>query len=107
MAKLKRVLYQQNTQIIKLQGLRDGETGVFISVATVSATLKARDGSTVSQINNLALSYVPGSNGDYEGTVDATFNPPKGGGYILTVESVDGSVKLHEEVSIQVKVRNV
>jgi len=98
------ILYQLNDQLLFVDGLQD-EDGSYVNVATVLATLKNREGTVIAPISALTLAYVPTSNGRYEGVVEDTFNPPKGGGYTLFVDSTDGTTKGHWEIPVEVKVR--
>jgi hypothetical protein len=74
-----------NSQIVKLSGLQNSLTGVYLNSAAVMVTLVDRSGKPVAGCTNLALIYDAGSNGNYQGMIDASFNPPVGEGYTLRV----------------------
>ncbi len=101
----KLVLYQSNDQYIEIDQLADGITGAFVNGATVTVTLKDSAGAIVTGISSLALSYVAASSGKYRGQVEDTFNPTKGGGYILHVNADNGGLKLHLEIPVEIKIR--
>ena len=68
-------LYHNNDNLLKLEGLTDEETGLFINNATVTAVLKHRRGGEVDgQAWPLAMAYVAASNGNYTGVIDAGIN---------------------------------
>lgn len=60
-----------NDQTITVSGLKDQVSGDFINDATVTVTVKTRDGANVAgETWPLALQYVTGSDGDYRGTLE-------------------------------------
>lgn len=92
-----------NAQWLTLAGLQNQRTKAYINTATVTATLKDAAGTPVTGINSLALSHVAGSNGDYEATVTAAFDPPAGDGYMLEIDA--GALGFHLEIPAKVEER--
>ena len=99
------ILYQTNTQEIKLFGVHDGDTGDFWTSAVIQATLQDQNGAQVAGCINVSLVYQAGSNGNYFGTVQQDFSPPIGDGYVLIVDGDEGAVHLHLEVPVEVQAR--
>lgn len=99
------VMYQDNTQEIKLFGLHDGDTGAFWTTAVVAATLVDQNGTQVQGCISIPLNYQATSNGNYFGTVQSTFAPDIGDGYVLIVDGDQGAVHLHLEIPTEVKAR--
>lgn len=104
MAKTK-IFYQDNTQLVQLLGLQDEISGAFQNAATMSATLLDQNGNEVPNCIDIAMSYVAGSNGNYQGIVSAAFEPPVGGGYVLVIDADSNGAHLHVELQAQVQVR--
>jgi len=99
------VIYQDNTQEIKIFGLHDGDTGVFWITAVVNATLVDQNGTQVPGCIGISLVYQPTSNGNYFGVVGADFAPAIGDGYVLVVDGDQGAVHLHLEIPVEVQAR--
>lgn len=99
------LIYQDNTQDIKLYGLHDGDTGDFWTAGIVNATLKDQNGTDVAGCIAISMIYQPASNGNYFGTVQADFAPSIGDGYVLIVDGDEGPVHLHLEVPTEVQAR--
>ena len=98
-------LFKSNDQTIELAGLKNGLSNGFINSATCTATLKDRDGNSVSGVTNLSLAYVASSDGIYRGNIPDTFDPPTGNDYTLLVDSDDSGNKLHIEIKTRVSIR--
>lgn len=99
------VIFKRNDQTITVTGLRNAETGVFLNAATVRATLLDPSGQPVSGFNNLSLSYIASSNGNYRGQVEETFDPPEGTGYTLVVDATEGTLVGHWEIPAVIRQR--
>jgi hypothetical protein len=98
------VLYKKNEQKIQYIGLKD-DTGAYVNNATMTANMLDLQGNAITEITNLNMAYVAASNGNYEGVVAATFDPPAGVGYICIIEArVGGSLKKHIEKPVIVEV---
>lgn len=99
------ILYALNEQYIEIDGLTDALAGTPLNAATVTATLVNTAGTVADPaISGLALSYIAASNGNYRGTVAATFNPPAGN-YTLKIDAAQGLVVLHLEIPVSVQTR--
>ena len=98
-------LFPLNSQLIQVQGLQDVLTGNFLNAATVTATLINFRGIADSVLNNIPMTYVSASNGNYEGVAPDTFNAPVGSGYILQIQATQGSVQGLWSIPAQVKPR--
>jgi hypothetical protein len=101
----KLILYKKNDQYVEISGLADGLTAAYMNAATVTATLKARDGTNVTGLTNITLSYVAASDGVYRGQVAETFDPTAGGGYTLHIDATQGSTTAHLEIPVEIKIR--
>lgn len=100
------VLYQGNTQVIQLFGLQDFLTGAYLNAATVTGTLEDAAGNIVAGANQISFTFVPASNGDYNGVFgDDTFDPPEGPGYTLIVDALQAGSWGHWEFIVEIKVR--
>jgi len=100
----KLVLFQDNTQLINIIGLRDS-SGNFLSAATLRADLLDGSREPVAGLVDIVLSYVPSSNGNYSGTVTATFAPAVGTEYTLVLDGDSAASHLHIEIPVEVKTR--
>lgn len=65
-------LYIASDNSLEWNGLRDPRTLDYISDATVTATLKTELGVAVSGAVDIAMTYVSGSNGRYQGIMPYT-----------------------------------
>jgi hypothetical protein len=102
---VKKILFKSNDQVIEVFGLKNVLTGAFLNAATVTATLKNRSGQNVAGLTDLPLNYVAGSNGDYRGQVEETFNPPQRDGYTLIIDAAEGGLVGHWEFPARVEAR--
>ena len=100
------VLYPLNTQVITITGLQDIVTGTFLNAATVTATLLDQFGNIDPDINQLPLSYVLGSSGQYQGVVADTFNAKLGSGYTLRIQADQAGVQALYSLLAKVALRN-
>jgi hypothetical protein len=99
-------LYPLNTQVIQINGLQDVVTGLYLDAASGTATLFDPQGNADPVLNGIVMTYLSGSNGNYNGTVPATFNPVKiSGGYSLVVTIAQGGVQAQFTIPVVVKPR--
>jgi hypothetical protein len=98
-------LFPQNTQVLSIEGLIDEISGGYLNSASVSATLLDQNYNPDSILNNISMSYVAASNGNYEGVVPASFNPTLGSGYTLQYTVNQDGVQAVISVPCQVKLR--
>lgn len=98
------IMHPLNDQVVELLGMQDALTSQYFNSATVTATLKTRQGVAIDGCNALPLSYVASSNGDYRGQVQETFNP-RVGGYFMHYDFNQAGTVVHLEVRTSVRVR--
>lgn len=104
-------LYPLNTQVIQITELTDEVTGGFLTGATVTATLYDARGNADPVLNNIAMSYVSGTDATYNGTVPSTFNPPAyrpptpQGGYQLVITAVQAGVQAQFTIPVIIQPR--
>lgn len=66
------IIYDQNDNLVTLSGLRDEQTEEYIADATVGATVKDKYGVAIAgQDWPLVMDYVTGSDGNYQGVLEA------------------------------------
>ncbi len=101
-------LVQQNTQGLKLSGLRDGTQPFpnFVNTAVLTATLVDQTREPDSVLNQIPMPYIAASNGDYEGTVPSTFKAPLGSEYTLIIDGDGQGAHLHMEIVAEVIARS-
>lgn len=97
-------LFPKNTQVIEIDGLQDAVTGNFLNTATATATLFDINGDADPILNAIPMTYVPSSNGIYQGIVPDTFNAALGK-YTLVITATQGSVQALWSIPAQVRVR--
>lgn len=104
----KLILYQDNTQQIRLYGLQDvtQTPPAFVSTATITASLEDEDGNPVANLQGITLTYQSGSNGNYFGTITANFEPPIATQYKLVIDGDNNGNHLHIEIPTEVRARN-
>ena len=99
-------LYKKNQQYVQAIGVTDA-SGNPVNDATISATLTDAEGEKVEEIDELQLDYVAGSDGNYEGLVEGSFDPAPGLGYTLTLVIDRGGGETAEiEHAVMVAVRH-
>ena len=110
----KLLLVRLNDQFVEIDGLQDAVTLAYYNNATVSATLVDQNNDAVPGLSALPMPYVSGSNGNYRGLVEQTFNPPLGGGYTLQITASviggsgpDGTTDGYWEIPTQVVARTM
>ena len=87
------ILKRGNDQVVSMTGLRNTDTGEYLNTATVRATLYDSRGQIVPAFKDVFMSHVPGSNGDYEWTIESdTMMLPKSVEYSLEFKAVQGSL---------------
>ena len=100
------VIYVGNDTLLELDKLRRASTGAFINDATVTYAIKSDSsgapGSTLSGGTG-SLSYVTGSNGKYQGTIESSVTTTAGSLYWIEVTFSSGSLNgvIQEQVEAQ------
>jgi hypothetical protein len=84
------IFYPLNSTVISVTGLQDFLSGAYLDAATVAATLMDEKGNADPVINSLPLTYIPASNGNYQGIVPNTFNATVGSRYQLKITALQG-----------------
>jgi hypothetical protein len=73
--------------------MQNAATESYVNDATVTFTLVDSDGSNVAGAINVAMPYVAGSNGRYQGTLDSTVNlGSPGDEFDLEITAVSGAL---------------
>lgn len=101
----KLILYQDNTQLVRLFGVKDEVTGNYWDTGTIAGTLRDPQGNDVSGFVGITFILQSGSAGNYFGTVGASFQPDVGDGYLLVVDGDQGSSHLHLEIPVEIRAR--
>jgi hypothetical protein len=99
-------LYPQNTQVIELDGLQDSVTLDFSNAAAVSGTLYDQYGNPDAVLQNVPMTFVPASNGNYRGIVSDTFDAALGSGYRLEIQATSDGSEAVWSIPAQVKLRD-
>lgn len=82
-------IFVGNTNLIELTGLSDPLTDTPIIDATVTVTIKDREGEDVEgQTWPLSLAYVPDSDGDYRATIGPQVDLAAGDLYVIEIVAV-------------------
>jgi hypothetical protein len=66
------ILKRGNDQVVTLVGLRTTDTDTYLNNATVRATLLDSKGKPLPAFQDVLMTYVPASDGDYEWTIEGT-----------------------------------
>lgn len=84
--------FLHSDQLLEVDGLLDPTTGTYVNTATVRATMYEADGlTTVGGMTwPLTLSYVPTSNGDYNGLLEDGRELTEGNTYWLELTADAG-----------------
>ncbi len=99
-------LFPGNTQVLNVTGLKDVVTGTYLDAATVTATLKDQRGNPDPVLNNITMTYLPATNGNYQGTVPFQFSARLGDGYTLELTASQGGVQSFFSLPAKVKLRS-
>lgn len=97
-------LWIGNDMELRLHGFKDSDD-VYVNDATVTATVKDSDGVDVPGAVGIVLSYVSGSNGNYEGVLPDTVALVAGSKYMIHYTGTRGGLTYHAEVPAIAKVR--
>lgn len=86
-------LFLGNDTSVELIGLNRSDTDAYVNDATVTFTLKDSNGTAVTGAENISMSYVSSSNGQYRGTLQDTVTLTNGGTYYLEVTATGAGFK--------------
>lgn len=81
-------LHVGEDNLIEWLSMQDAADDSYINDATVTATLKDPAGAAVTNASNISLSYVAGSNGDYQGVIPENAALVRRKEYFLEVTAV-------------------
>lgn len=86
--------YVDNTNMLRLNGLKNQSSDEFLNNAAVTATIETVDGDEVAgETWPLTLVHVAGSDGNYERSIDHLVDFVPGGHYFAIITAThDGSV---------------
>jgi len=65
------ILYKSSDTVIQWDGLKSVRTGLYVSAATMTFTIKDVDGAALAGATNVAMSYIA-ADGKYQGTLQST-----------------------------------
>ena len=100
------VIFDQNDNLVELNGLTNVQTGAFINSATVTGSLFDETGTVVPGADGFGLNYVTDSDGDYVGTLADSLTLNTNRFYTLVVDADAGSgLKGHWEIEAIVRKR--
>jgi len=86
------VFYPGNTQGLRLDGLYEPDRDLFVTNATLIATLQDAEGVPVWGLNEVAMLYVNGTPASYEAAIDGNeFNPAPGNYSLVLLGNKNGS----------------
>lgn len=84
-------IYIDNTNVVRLVGLKNNIDDEYINDATVTVTIKTKTGEDVEGVEwPITADYVDGSNGDYTAIIPHTLELIKGS-YVAHVDAVGTS----------------
>jgi len=104
-------LYPNNTQVIQITELQDQITGNYLQNAQVTATLYDSRGNPDPVLNGITMSYIPGTDGTYNGIVPSSFNPPgykpptPMSGYSLVVTATQAGINAQWTIPVVIQPR--
>jgi len=82
------LLYNRNTGVVELNGLKNGLTEQFENDATVAATIQYQGEDVSGETWPLAMAYVTASDGIYRGLLSAGLDLTNGKTHTATVTAV-------------------
>lgn len=92
--------------LVRLDVLTNASTGAYVNNATVTFTLKDANGNVVAGLSGVAMPYVSGQNGRYEGTIPNGTALTQNALYTIEVTATSGSVILFRKLSCVAKYRS-
>lgn len=101
-----RILYNENDNLIIVDGLQSTLTNAYKNAATVTVTLYDSEMDAVIGATDIACAYQLGSNGKYVGAIQDTFDVPVGT-YTAVVSAAEDGVVGRWEGKVKVKVRKL
>ena len=95
------ILYLSSDNLVRVDLLKNENTGQYVSDATVTMTLRDSDLAAVTDAEDLSLSYVSGSNGRYHGTLPDSLSLTAGARYYLDVTAIASGLQAFDRVSLR------
>ncbi|TIN84352.1 hypothetical protein [Mesorhizobium sp.] len=104
---MKCVVYVGNTNVIELSGLKSAVEGTFVNDASVTVTVKDKDGANVSgQSWPADMAYVASSDGLYRGILEDDLALTEGEAYVAHVDADAGANRVgHWEFNFKARTR--
>ena len=85
------ILFDQNSMVLELQGLKDSVSDTYINTATVAVTLvDSDDVNVVGETWPLTMIYVASSNGNYRAILPDTLTLAVGSLYAAKISATGG-----------------
>lgn len=83
-------IYINEDNIVELSGVTDALTGEYVNDATVMYDLKDADGNIISNLSNVVMDYVTGTNGVYRGVIPSTTDISEKRIYYVEITAIAG-----------------
>jgi len=97
-------LYKSSDNVVEWDKLKNVRTGSYENAATLTFTLKDADGAAVSGATAVSMSYVTGSDGKYQGTLQSTVSlGDPGTTYFLELTATRGSDVAFRRIQCEVQ----
>jgi hypothetical protein len=85
-------IYLSNDNLLSIEGLRNASSGSYMNDATSTATLKDADGNVVTgQTFPVTMTYMSGTNGNYQATLENTLSMTPNAKYTATISATSSS----------------
>ena len=99
------LIYINADNLIEYDGMRRASDETYINDATVTFTLKDSNGNAVTGATTVAMAYVSGSDGKYQGTLDSTVTLTENAYYTVEFTATSGTLNDFRRLSVQAKYR--
>lgn len=93
------VIAQGSDNLVRLDALNNASTGAYVNNATVTFTLKDASGAVVAGLSAVAMPYVGGTNGRYEGTIPNGTALTSNAAYTVEITATQGATVLFRKLS--------
>lgn len=107
---VKKIFYKKNSQYLQISGLKDQSITppVYVNDAVLTGNLLDSTGVAVPGMTGITGQFQTATNGVYRFPVDpTTFDPAVASNYTLVVDGGSSRGHYHDEIPVQVVVRNV
>ena len=100
------VIFEDNDMLVEIDGLQDSSDDSFLNAATITATIKDKDGvAVIGQTLPISLSYVSSSNGKYQGVFDKLLALVSGDKGMIEITGAEGTLDAFWELAYVVQKR--